>query len=546
MQLREWIVDCLVEAGIDTVFGLPGGMTLPLNESIEDRNGLRFVTAHNETAVTHQAWGYAESCGRPAATLVVPGPGDMHAMNGLKNALNDCNPLVHVTVENDPDTRGGDDIHEAAPSAYDDAVKRNVTVETAASTVPELRRAISVATTPPHGPVRVGIPEPFLEKSVTVSGGGNTAGTSVPEPSPGPVTVAADRLADADRPVILAGGGVRAADATAELRSLAELVGAPVVLTRKGKGVFPADHELFAGMVVGIASEATVRCLAESDAALCVGTDFDAFTFQDWAYELPEQLIHVTLHPDDLGTGYEPEIGLVADAGATLDAIESELAGRDGVRSGESNAERASRVRAAERELLSDLHDASEPPLPSLPVLDAIREALPRDAIVTSGASGTGMWADASFDAYDSRRYLNQGSWSTMGAELPSAIGAQIANPDSDVVALCGDGTLLMTIHELHTAVTEALPVVVVAFNNDDFSIISEQATRSYDMGRFDWERAPISFESIAEGMGAASERAERPPEIENAIEAALARDGPTLVEIPVDPDEPQVHNRFQ
>lgn len=545
MQASDAIVDCLAESGVDTVFGIPGGMTLPLNRAIEDHPDLRFVMAHHETAVPHQAWGYAESSGRPAATLVVPGPGDMNTMNGLQNALNDCNPLVQLAVETDPATRGGDDIHESSPDAYDDAVKLNVTAETPESVPAEVRRAVSVALTHPMGPVRVGVPAPFLEDDVAVSGGDGVAPRSASQVPHEAVTAAADRLSRAETPVILAGGGVRAAEATAELRSVAETLRAPVVTTRKGKGVFPADHDLFAGAVVGVASAAVVDCLAASDAALCVGTDFDAFTFQGWSYDLPDRLIHVTLHADDLGTGYSPEVGIVADAGDALVAIETELDASN-LRSGEANASRAARVRESERALLSDLLGETQPPLPSVAVLSTIREVLPRDAIVTMGASGTGMWADACFDVYDPRDYLNQGSWSSMGTELPTAIGAQLAHPDRDVVALCGDGGLLMAIHELHTAVVEDLPLVVVVFRNDDFSIISEQAERVHDIGRFDWASSPIDYRSIAEGMGMASERAEAPGRIESALADALSREEPVLVEIPTDPHEPQVYNRFE
>ncbi|MFC6753512.1 thiamine pyrophosphate-binding protein, partial [Halorubrum tibetense] len=153
----EAVVDCLLDHGVEVAFGIPGKQTLPLNRAFADRDA-RFVVARHETAVTHQAWGYAESSepGTMAATVVVPGPGDMNAMNGLKNAKNDCVPLLHLAVETERDVRGGDGIHETPPATYDTVVKENVLVESPAGAVAAVADAIRVARQPPQGPVRVG------------------------------------------------------------------------------------------------------------------------------------------------------------------------------------------------------------------------------------------------------------------------------------------------------------------------------------------------------------------------------------------------------
>ena len=123
MTVSEVLVDRLLARGVDTFFGVPGTQTLPLNEVVDRRDDLRFVCARHETAVTHEAWGYAEASGTPAATVVIPGPGDLHAANGLRNALNDCTPLLHIAVETEPEIRGGDGIHETPPDTYDNLVK---------------------------------------------------------------------------------------------------------------------------------------------------------------------------------------------------------------------------------------------------------------------------------------------------------------------------------------------------------------------------------------------------------------------------------------
>jgi len=275
MRISEAIVDRFRSHGIATVFGIPGTQTLPLNETIERTDGIRFVMAPHETTVSHQAWGYAETSDGMAATLVVPGPGDMNAMNGLKNASNDTTPLLHVAIETDPELRGRDAIHETDPGTYDEVLKDNATAPSPASTPAVVERAIGVARTPPQGPVRVGIPRNFLSVEASPVHAGQFTGPSVGDVSRPALEEATDRLSGADAPVILAGGGVRRSGAQRRLRDLAETLGAPVLTTLKGKGTFPEDHGLSAG--VAASWEPPIRSLlANSDVALAVGTDLDA------------------------------------------------------------------------------------------------------------------------------------------------------------------------------------------------------------------------------------------------------------------------------
>ncbi len=539
MKNNDAIIDCLTSNGIDTVFGIPGKQTLPLNESISEREDIRFVMARHETNVSHQAWGFAETSGEMAATVVIPGPGDLNAMNGLKNALNDCTPILHIAVETEPEVRGGDGIHETPPDTYDNVVKENITVETPESTVAELERAIDIARTAPKGPVRVGIPKNFVPMDIELAEPAAIEHDDTVEVPREKVVRASDALADATSPVVIAGGGVRAADASAELRAVAEAVQAPVATTYKGKGTFPEDHPLFAGVLCGATSTELKRCLEDADAVLGVGTDFDAVWTKRWSYDLPEELIHVTLGTSDIGRGYEPSVAIAADARETLSAIDAELADRSV--DGSDGESRAAAVREAEAERMRPLRDVSEAPLTTVSAVSAIREGLPRDAIVAADAGGSRIWTLMTFPVYDPRDYVNPGSWASMGLGVPAGIGAKVANPDQPVAVVIGEGGLLMCLEELHTIVAEGLDVTVFVFNNDDYAIISEEASRSYDLGdgAYGWSNAPLDCSTIAEGMGMRAVRAETPEEIAAATADAVDN-GPTLVEIPTDPDEPQ------
>lgn len=538
MNNSDAIIDCLTSNGIETIFGIPGKQTLPLNRSISERDDIRFVMVRHETNVSHQAWGYAETSGEMAATVVIPGPGDMNAMNGLKNALNDCTPLLHIAVETEPGVRGGDGIHETPPDTYDNVVKANITVKTPQSTVAELGQAIEIARTQPMGPVRVGIPKDFIPVDVEVAAteSRSTSETTLPEAK---IQAASERLASAESPVIIAGGGVRAADASEELVSVAESLQAPVATTYKGKGTFPEDHPLATSVLCGGTSTELKACLENANALLGVGTDFDAVWTKQWSYDLPDELIHVTLDSAHVGRGYEPKVGIVADAKATLAAIDEQLSAL-AVENKDGEA-RASAVKEGEADRLAELKDVSEAPLTSVSALTALREALPRETVVTADAGGSRIWTLLSFPIYNYRDYVNPGSWASMGVGIGAAIGAKAANPDQPVVSFIGEGGLLMCVEELHTLVAEDLNVTVFVFKNDDYAIISEDAERSYGLGQseYGWMDAPLNCVKIAEGMGLRTERAETPEEIVEVAQKSL-NEGPTLVEIPTDPLEPQ------
>jgi acetolactate synthase-1/2/3 large subunit len=543
--VAEAVVDAMLDRGVDTVFGIPGKQTLPLNRALADRDA-RFVVARHETAVPHQAWGYAETSepGAMAATCVVPGPGDTNAMNGLKNALNDCVPLLHLAVETERSVRGGDGIHETPPETYDTVVKENVLVDSPAGAVPAVVEAIRTAREHPQGPVRVGIPKDVLASRTPQPAVGDRDPSPPPTAPPDAVRDAADRLADAATPVVLVGGGVRRSGASEALRSVAETLDAPVVTTYKGKGTLPETHPLSAGVLCGGASADLRDLLAGADVGLVVGSDLDAVATASWSVSMPETLIHVTLDGDDVGFGYDADLGVVADADRFLRDLDGALDGEPPASRERSGAARAEAVRAADRDRFAALSEdrGSDDPLRSVEVLSAVRDAVPEDAVVTADAGGFRLWTLVSFPAAGPRSYVNPGSWATMGTGLPSAMGAKLANPERDVVALTGDGGLMMCVHELHTLASEGIDVTVVALNNDDYAIISEEAERSYDFsaGSYGWAETGLDLVAVASGMGLPAERVRERDAVGDAVERARIREGPALVEVVTDPGEPQ------
>ena len=535
----EYVYDALVEAGIELLVGLPGTQTLPLDRAVAEREDVRYVMCRHETAIPHVAWGYHEVSGRTAATLTVPGPGDTNAMHGLKNAAEDCVPIVHVSADADPAERGKGPIHEIEPETFDTVVKANISIERAMDLREGVARGIELAHAPPTGPVRLGVPSGVLDSEFAappVAVEAEHADYDVE----GGLDRAVGLLASAARPVVYVGGGTRrSTDGVRIVRELADELDAPVAASYKGKGVFAEDDPRFLGVTGSPMPAGARRVLDRADVVLALGTDFDGVTTDHWEIPMGEALIHVNLDPDDIDAAYEAEVPIVGDVTEVGDAL------LDGLRTaggpdGWNGARLAGAIREEYLDALDDrgLFDGGAP-LQTPGVLDAVRECTPRDAIVTADVGGFRLWTMQLFEAYRPDRFVAAGSWAGMGVGLPAAIGAGIAEPATPIVCLTGDGGLLMCIHELHTAVEEGVDLTVVVSNNRDYGVISKSPAieRYTDGHRFTWESP--DYVRIAEGFGCSATRVETADELRAAVTESIGRSGPTLVDVRVRTDEP-------
>ncbi|WP_458211063.1 thiamine pyrophosphate-binding protein, partial [Haladaptatus sp. NG-SE-30] len=519
----EFVYDALVDAGVELLVGLPGTQTLPLDLTVVQREEMEYLMARHETAVPHIAWGYYETTGRPAATLTVPGPGDTNAMHGLKNAYEDCVPILHVSADANPEERGQHPIHEIEPDTFDNVVKRNVTVETELDLVDRVEGGIETALTPPYGPVRLGVPSGILAKEIEAPAASVTPERVAYENDTYPE--AAELLADAERPVIYAGGGSRRSpDGPRVVRNLAETLDAPVITSYKGKGVFPEDDDRWLA-VTGSPTPAGAReALAAADVVLALGADFDGVTTAHWNIPLGETLVHVNLEPDDVNAGYEADVAILDDVTHAGDRLLEELDGRGG--DGWSGADVARLVRSEYRTHLDNLglFDGDSPAnTPEL--LAAVREATPRESPVTADVGGFRLWTMQLFETYDPDQLVTAGSWAGMGVGLPAAIGVAAGRDDDQpVVCLTGDGGLMMCIHELHTAAEYALNVVVVVSDNADYGIISKSPNimQYTDEHEFTWDRP--DFAEIAEGFGVRATSVDTAAAAGEAVAAAVER----------------------
>lgn len=530
--------NALQEAGVDIVIGLPGTQTLPLDRTVVEQGELEYVMARHETAIPHIAWGYYEAGGGLAATLVVPGPGDTNAMHGLKNAFNDCVPLLHISAEVNPEDRGKNPIHEIERDTVDNAVKANYFVERGREVRSTVDRALAVAQTPPMGPVRVGIPNRILAEEFDAPAASVEPETSRYDTGTA-YTAAADAIADAERPVVYIGGGARRSDGgPAAVESFVDSVGAPVVSSYKGKGVFPEDRDEWVGTTGSHLPTGGRRVLAAADVVVAFGTDFDGVTTDHWELPMGETLIHVNIDPSAFDVAYDADIAIADDVGHAAYEL---IARSEGV-GGWEGPDVGAAVREEYRTVLDDhglLDDSSPATTPG--VLEAVRTAVPPESVIVTDVGGFRLWAFQTIPAFAPDRYITAGSWAGMGVGLPGAVGAALADPDGPVVCLTGDGGLLMCLQELHTAAQHELDMTVVVFDNADYGTISKSPEiEDYGGGRqFAWD-AP-DFPAIAEAFGCRATTVDTPAGVEDVVESSIDRPGIDLIDVPIDPDEPSV-----
>jgi thiamine pyrophosphate-dependent acetolactate synthase large subunit-like protein len=341
------------------------------------------------------------------------------------------------------------------------------------------------------------------------------------EPNPADVARAAALLADADRPVLWAGGGVIAAGAEAALVALAERLSAPILTSQAGKGAVPADHPLHLG---NWASELPVKqMLAESDVLVAVGTRLSYFPTRAWTVSMPRQIVQIDVDAAVLGRNYRVDVGIVADAGLAVDALLAQLpASEPRAQDGEAIVE------DIRRRMEAKLGDRLE-----IQILEAIRATLPRSGIVSNDPTTLAFWARLWWPAYEPRTWFIPSGFGTLGYALPAAIGARIARPDTPVVAVMGDAGSMFTIQELMTAVQEQAGIVLIVFNDRGYGVERKHQDDIYGR-RSAVDVLPPDFVALARACGADGVLVEDPGDIGAALAGALDSGRPTILEVPL------------
>jgi acetolactate synthase-1/2/3 large subunit len=534
---------CLLEAlrqqGVSVVFGLPGGAIMPVYDALLDSD-IRHVLVRHEQSAAHMADGYARASGRPGVCIATSGPGATNLVTGIANAQMDSSPVVAFTGQVPRRLIGKDAFQEADIVGITMPItKHNFQITNVAEIPRTVKVAFQVATTGRPGPVLIDIPKDVQQESgevdfkETLHMPGYRVRT---DPDPEDVEKAAEVLAQAERPFILAGGGVVISNACEELRQLAELLVAPVGTSLNGKGCFPENHPLSLG-IVGMHGRAEAnRLIMEADVLFAVGVRFsDRTTCKVDGFCPNAKIIHVDLDPAEIEKNKEVDISIIGDAGKALRQIQPSLAKK--LRKDKTSSWHA-RIKEL-KETIVDANHACEDGLRPVSVLKTLRKALPANAIVTTEVGQNQMWAALHFPALIPRTFITSGGLGTMGFGFPAALGAKVARPEVPVVDIAGDGSFLMTENSLATSICEQIPVTVVILNNRMLGMVAQWQRLFFNRRYSAVELGNVpDFVKLAEAYGAQGLRPGSIEEFDLALHKALRSEVTTVIDVSINPEE--------
>ncbi len=517
----------LKEEGVQHLFYLMGGPNYEIINNAADM-GIRTVDFRHEQAAAMAAHAYARVTGRPGVTAAASGPGTLNLLTGIYNAYVDCAPMVTLGGAGNESDFGRDAFQEVDQVKIFEPVSKAVMRPTHADRYPEqVSTAFRIATTGRPGPVYVDCNEDVLYSKVEeerVPRPSRTRALARPGADPDLVNEAVATLAAAERPVILAGGGAFWSRAWDELREFVDRTGIPFYTTPISRGLIAEDHPL---SFLGARSTAFRDC----DVLLVVGTRFNWIMTFGRRVSGSAKVIQVDILAEEIGHNRSVDIGLVGDAQAVVRQLNAE-AGRTGFKNKASSRWVASlrEANVARQEKVAPLEASEQTPIHPFRLCKELREVMDRDAILAVDGNEILHFGRQAIPTFYPGHRLNSGPTGCMGVGLPYAIGAKVARPDKQVIALHGDGSLGMNIQDFDTAVRFKLPIVIVCSNNEGWTARSEEVRKP---GR---ELGYTRFDRVAEAFGGYGENVERPKDIRPALERALRSGVPAIVNVHTDP----------
>jgi benzoylformate decarboxylase len=547
---KRAFLELLRQEGVEVIFGNPGTTELPLMDALAVESLPRYVLGLQEGAVMAMAGGYAQASGRLTAVNIHVAPGLGNAMGMLYDAQKAGAPILVTAGQHDQSFSLTEPILWAElPEIARPFVKWAVEVRRLADLPRLLHRAAKTALAPPTGPVFLSIPGDILNAEAEIDLGRPTRVASRQRGDAAAIAAAAKLIAASQRPVIIAGDGVAQGDALGELVRLAEAIGAPVHLEGMDNTTpFPSTHPLFRGPITRLAPQIR-KTLDQHDLLLSIGADLLTMSLPSETEAIPRTLkiIHLDGDPWQLGKSFPTEVAILADPKAALPELTTAIT------AAMSDAQRSEAERrrialgasiAAERAALKAraLAEAGKLPMRPLALWQAIGEMLPKDIVVVDETLSSAPGLRQLIAGEDSKSFFGMRGGG-IGWGLPAAVGVKLALPHRPVLALIGDGSAMFNCQALWTAAHERLAVVFLILNNGAYRILKQRvnALRGHaaQTGRYvamDLDDPLIDFSALARSMGVRAERAETLDEVRKALTAALAADGPSLIDVVLDP----------
>ena len=539
----EALLDTLVDCGVDTLFGYPGGAALPLYDALHGEPRLRHILVRHEQAAVHAAEGYARTTGKVGVVLVTSGPGVGNTITGLLDAMSDSVPVLCISGQVASTVIGTQAFQESDALGMSRPVTKWNAQPRSPDEIPAaVRKALAIAAGGRPGPVLLDVPKDVqlarlgVGAMPTRAARAERSAPAAPSVPRGSLQRAADLISTARRPVFYGGGGlVNAGPAACEaFTQLVRLAGGPCTLTLMGLGAFPASDPQFVGMLGMHGTLEANLAMHEADLVVNVGARFDDRVTGKLDEFCPHaRKIHIDIDPSSINRTVQVDVPIVGDCGAVLQALLAlpELQGLAPERL-DPWWQRIERWRAARCLGFTPRADAI---LPQQLMATLQQQIAGRDAIVSTDVGQHQMWAAQYLRFERPRRWLTSGGAGTMGYGLPAAIGAQVAHPGALVVCVSGDASVLMNIQELSTAMQHATPVKLVLSNNGYMGMVRQwQELNHGNRLSHSWNEALPDFVALARAFGWGARRVSEPAELDAALAECLAYDGPFFLDVQV------------
>ncbi len=531
------LCESLVREGVDTIFGYPGGVVIPLYDVFPEYPGLRHILVRHEQAAGHAAEGYARATGKVGVCLATSGPGATNLVTAIADAHMDSTPIVAITGQVPTTGIGRDFFQEIDTTGITLPItKHNYLVRHVSELAGVIKEAFFIASTGRPGPVLVDIP-----KDVFVSEALFKYPDAIELPGYKPTTAgnmrqvrqAINVIKDAKRPIILAGHGVIVSRAYDELKQFADYANIPVMVTLHGIGGYPCSNPLYFGMIGMHGHAHTNLAIQEADLIIGVGMRFDDRVTGKLSTFAPKaKIIHIDIDPAEISKNVKCTVPIVGDIKTVLASLNNELPRCE-------HREWIDQIegwRADRREPQTAIDDTT--PIPSTMPIKEIYRRTREPAVIVADVGQHQMWAAQEFPYDDPATFISSGGLGTMGFCLPAAMGAKVARPEATVWAIVGDGGFQMTLQELATLVEERINVKIAIINNGYLGMVRQWQDLFYEKNYVGVKLYQPDFVKLCEAYGIPARHVDKSRDVGAAVDWALGTPGPVLVDFEVQSEE--------
>ena len=539
MRGGEAIIESLKNMGVKTIFGYPGGQTIPFYDMLYDSD-IEHILVRHEQCAAHAADGFARASGRVGVCLATSGPGATNLVTGIGTAYMDSSPIIAITGQVPTHLIGNDAFQEADIIGITMPIVKHSFQPKDPDLIPSMiKTSFEIASSGRPGPVLIDVPKEVQEGELTefkddlieTPGYNPTIKGNIRQ-----IKKARDLIKQAKKPMILAGAGVIISNACCELKNLAETINAPVMTSLLGKGAFDETSDLALGMLGMHGKKVSNDYINESDLLIAIGVRFSDRTTGRLDSFVPDtKVIHIDIDPAEIGKNVEVDLPIVGDARNVLTSLNKVL--NDYVASDEVN-KWTDMIKQRKQELLPRV-SYDDVPLKPQTVIKEISEVLTPESILTTDVGQNQMWAAHFFDTQKPRKFISSGGLGTMGFGFPAAIGAKVACPENPVISLSGDGGFLMVCQELATVREYDLPVVAIVLENRTLGMVYQWQSLLYNERHSQTllGNSP-DFVKLAESFGVNGVRITKPGETKEALSSAIKDNEPILLNVVIDSEE--------